>query len=200
MENNLFPNLNMIQTDLNTELYFENLKSVFDSMAKGYDIIAGHYGFDCKGCTDSCCLTLFYHHTLLECLYLKEGLKTLDQDLLKEVKIKSESQIMALKNHNSKEPFRKMCPLNFDGLCVLYEYRPMICRLHGVCHELRKPGQEPLRGPGCEQFTELSNEKKYLPLDRTPFYIELANLERGLREEAAINQRIKMTIAEIILD
>jgi Fe-S-cluster containining protein len=190
----------MLQINIEKDIYFQNLKSVFDDMAKGYDTVANQFAFDCKGCTDSCCLTLFYHHTLIEYLYLKQGLSTLDNEVLKEVRIKSEAQIGALKRQEPKKPFRKMCPLNIDGLCILYDYRPMICRLHGVYHELRKPGGPPLKGPGCDLFMDLSESKDYNPLDRTPFYIQLASLEKQLREETGMNQRIKMTIAEIILD
>lgn len=190
----------MLQVNIEKDIYFQKIRSIFGDMANGYDKVATQFGFDCKGCTDSCCLTLFYHHTFIEYLYLKHGLSTLDSEILKKVQIKAESQIDALKKHDSQKTFRKMCPLNVDGLCILYEYRPMICRLHGVYHELRKPGGSPVKGPGCEIFMDLSSSKEYFPLDRTPYYIQLASLEKQLREETGMNQRIKMTIAEIILD
>ncbi|MCK7466806.1 MAG: YkgJ family cysteine cluster protein [Desulfosudis oleivorans] len=36
---------------------------------------------------------------------------------------------------------KPMCPLNESGRCGLYAHRPMICRLHGIPHELHPPGR-----------------------------------------------------------
>jgi Fe-S-cluster containining protein len=95
---------------------------------------------------------------------------------------------------------RIMCPLNFDGLCVLYDHRPMICRLHGIPHELQKPGHQVYYGPGCESFTEQAGSKKYYKFDRTPFYINMAQLENELRHETGINRKLKMTVAQMLIE
>ena len=54
------------------------METLFGEMNRAYETVAGQYGFQCNGCADNCCLTRFYHHTLLEYLYLMEGLRTLE--------------------------------------------------------------------------------------------------------------------------
>jgi hypothetical protein len=94
---------------------------------------------------------------------------------------------------------RLMCPLNFDELCILYSYRPMICRLHGIPHELQKPGQNPVCGPGCETFDHRCGHKGYFKFDRTPFYRQLAMLEQEVKQALGVTEKFKITIAEMII-
>ena len=75
----------------------------------------------------------------------------------------------------------------------------MICRLHGISHELRKPGQNIIRGPGCGMFDRGCSDKSYLKFDRTPFYFEMAKLESELKQAVDLSGRVKMTIAEMIV-
>jgi Fe-S-cluster containining protein len=91
-----------------------------------------------------------------------------------------------------------MCPLNSNGLCQLYKFRPMICRLHGIPHELKKTGAEPVRHPGCLDGTPLFNTTAYYKFDRTPLYAEMAKLEMEYRLSTDNQTRIKQTIAEIL--
>ena len=56
----------------------DRLKQIYADMDRAYHRAAGQYGFACDGCPDSCCRSLFYHHTIIEYGYLVEGLKTLD--------------------------------------------------------------------------------------------------------------------------
>jgi Fe-S-cluster containining protein len=122
--------------------FMERLKQIYAAMDQTYNTAAGHYGFACAGCRDNCCRTRFYHHTVIEYTYFIEGLKTLTP--LKQDEVKSRAMTVVDKTANVDdltEPVRLMCPLNFDELCILYPYRPMICRLHGIPHELKKPGQ-----------------------------------------------------------
>ena len=58
----------------------KRLETLFGEMNRAYTAVAGQYGFQCNGCADNCCLTRFHHHTLLEYLYLVEGLRTLESD------------------------------------------------------------------------------------------------------------------------
>ena len=39
----------------------------------------------------------------------------------------------------------------------------------------------------------------YYPFDRTPLYMEMAALEKQFKAESGINQKVKMTIAEMIM-
>jgi len=169
-------------------------------MDRQYAEASKHYGFHCKGCEDNCCRTRFYHHTYLEYLYIHAGLKKLGNQRQRE--LQSRAAVVcreSAKADNKAMPVRLMCPLNSDGLCTLYRYRPMICRLHGISHELRKPGQNVIRGPGCEMFDLQCSDKRYLKFDRTPFYFDMAKLESELKQTVGLSGRIKMTIAEMIV-
>ena len=47
---------------------------LFGQMDAAYDSAANKAGFICNGCDDNCCRTRFYHHTLVELLYIRSGL------------------------------------------------------------------------------------------------------------------------------
>ncbi len=146
-------------------------------------------------------MSRFFHHTLLEVLYLKEGLAALAPQVLAGVMARAESvvaQTIALEK--SDQPVRLMCPLNEAGRCILYAHRPMICRLHGIAHMLRRPDGQVQTGSGCDDFYLQCGPSPGGRLDRTPLYVAMAQLERQLRAELSFSRKIKMTIAEIILD
>lgn len=177
----------------------ERLKTTYAAMDKKYQEAADYYNFHCKGCEDNCCFTRFYHHTLLEYLYIIVGYNTLEHGKQVEVKHRAlevcrETDLAGAKG----DPVRLMCPLNFDGLCLLYASRPMICRLHGIPHEVHRPGEGVLYAPGCDAFTKQCQEKERFKFDRTPFYIEMAELEKELKQAVGRPQKIKMTVAQMI--
>ncbi len=66
--------------------YLMQLATLFETMDPEYKLTTEGYGFECKGCRDNCCLTRFYHHTLLEYLYLMMGYRGLEKN--RQVKIK----------------------------------------------------------------------------------------------------------------
>jgi len=181
--------------------FFNRLQKIFGDMDRSYDIAAQSYGFQCRGCEDNCCLTRFYHHTYLEFLFLRQGFESLEVSARRALRAKALDVCRQLELADIEErAVRLMCPLNIDGLCTLYRYRPMICRLHGIPHELQKPGQPVMHGPGCDAFDRQCSEKPYFKFDRTRFYFEMARLENELKQTAGLNGRIRLTIAEMILD
>jgi hypothetical protein len=93
---------------------------------------------------------------------------------------------------------RHMCPLNFDGRCILYSYRPMICRLHGIPHEFQTSNHKVIHAPGCDAFTGQHGDAEYFNFDRTPFYTQMARLESELKQAMGNGNKLKMTIAEMI--
>lgn len=183
--------------------FMQNLEMLFQEMDAAYDAASRQYGFFCQGCVDTCCETRFYHHTLLEYLYLKAGLRTFSP--------KEQDDILALaRKVNLKmaeadaagHPVRMLCPLNQDGRCRMYAYRPMICRLHGIAHELRQPDGKIIRQPGCDAFFNHCRENgktSYIPFDRTRFYRQMAALEKALRQETGYGEKIRMTISQILV-
>lgn len=180
--------------------FLDRLKVIYAAMDKKYQKAADYYGFYCEGCKDNCCRTLFYHYTLLEYFYILEGYSALEYD--RQVEIRNRALKVCWKIDEAEEKgmkVRLMCPLNFDDKCTLYTYRPMICRLHGIPHELQMAGQNVIHSPGCNAFTEQNREKSYFKFDRTPFYIKMAELENELKMAANITQKLKMTVAQMLI-
>ena len=193
------PDLQIILND-DVRQFIERLKSIFAGMDREYSRAAEHYVFDCTDCTDICCQTRFYHHTYIEYLLIQEGMKTLDPDVQSEVASRAGKVVrQAAELDKAGKPVRLMCPLNFEALCILYPHRPMICRLHGIPHEFRNGAGQRVQGPGCETFDQRCSSMQYFRFDRTPFYREMAALEKEFRQTSGINAKIRMTIAEIIL-
>jgi Fe-S-cluster containining protein len=174
---------------------------LFQRLDQAYDRSAEQSGFACNGCRDNCCLTRFYHHTLIEVLSIHSGLRALPVDRRKRIGAAAEAAITKMNElQRRQEPVRVMCPLNEKERCVLYEQRPMICRLHGIPHALRRPDGRTQAGPGCDDFYRQCGHGTAAPLDRTPLYIAMADLEHRLREKLNYREKIKMTVAEIIID
>jgi Fe-S-cluster containining protein len=181
-------------TTIDDDALFRELNDLFDRMDNAYRQTADNFGFQCRGCRDNCCETRFYHHTLAEYLYLRKGLAVLS--LERQVEI---LEIAAgVKKRHEQGDERIMCPLNHNQCCLLYAHRPMICRLHGVPHQLKRPDGQRQTGPGCADFENRCGRPRTGLLDRTPFYYALAQLERRLRQQTGIHQKIKLTVAEIL--
>ena len=180
--------------------YLDRLQKIFAAMDEAYTRAIEHYQFECDGCTDNCCLTRFHHHTYLEYCYLLRGFESLSPPKKAEVLEKAAAVCRETALADEKGmPVRLMCPLNDDSLCALYPYRPMICRMHGIPHQLQKPGHEVINVPGCDTFDERCADKLYFKYDRTPFYMKMAGLEKEFKQALGVDGRIKMTIAEMIL-
>jgi len=177
--------------------YLSKLKALYAEMDRQYEHAASYYGFICSGCDDNCCRTRFYHHTFLEYLFIIEGVNRLSA----EIKQKTRNRARKVYNQMNEEntSFGQMCPLNFEGRCILYEHRPMICRLHGIPHELRQPGPAIQYHQGCSAFHNRHKGKSYFGFDRTPIYFKLARLEKDIRTVMNMTYKIKMTVAEMLI-
>jgi Fe-S-cluster containining protein len=187
--------------NIDVKPFLDRLSSIYTDMDQVYSEAAAHYGFDCNACTDICCQTRFYHHTYLEYLYVQEGFKALSPDQRAEIKTAALSvNRQSTELDKTGKPVRLMCPLNVKRLCILYPYRPMICRLHGIPHELQKGADNRVFGPGCETFDSLCSHKRYFQFDRTPFYRKMAVLESQLRQASGVSGKIRMTLAEMIIN
>ena len=180
--------------------FFDRLKIIYSAMDGKYQAAADYYGFNCTGCEDNCCFTRFYHYTLLEYLYILDGLNNLDGEKLAEIKHRALDVCRETDRADPESlPVRLICPLCIDSVCLLYAYRPMICRLHGIPHELQRPGEGLVKASGCDAFTRQFRGKQYFKFDRTPFYLEMAGLEKELRQAVGKPIKIKMTVAQMIV-
>ena len=182
-----------------SDLWMKRLKALWADMDEAYAAVAAAYGFNCRGCEENCCRTRFYHHTLLEYLCLHQGFQQLDtglqRTLRRRAQVVSDYQASADRELQHAD---HLCPLNLNGLCCLYAYRPMICRLHGIPHELHPGDGRVVSGPGCDAFVAACGQKPHVIFDRTPFYRQMAALEQQLRRESGYPYKIKMTVAEMV--
>ena len=180
--------------------FLKDLGEVFDAMDAEYNRVANQYGFECKGCEDNCCLTRFYHHTVLEYAYLNSGFDALETEKKHKIlKKAAEVNLAYERGDTKKQSLRVMCPLNSDEMCDLYAHRPMICRLHGIPHELQLPNGRKTMGPGCGAFDMRCRTSSYIPFDRTPFYVQISNMEQRVRTAIGFSEKIKMTVAEMLV-
>ncbi len=177
---------------------FTPLIHLYETMDAQWEKAARAYSFTCNGCKDNCCTSLFFHHTFIEQAYLRHGFSRLSpakkQQILDLAKVYCEKTFAAGNDFLSR---KIMCPVNENGQCLLYKFRPMICRLHGLPHELHRPGAAPARGPGCDagQFESMP----YFPFDRTGFYQQMAQVEMAFRQIYQLSGKPKLTIAQILL-
>lgn len=183
----------------NPALFFERLRQLYAEMERGYKRAAETYGFNCSGCVDNCCLTRFHHHTHVERHLLIDGFKQLpiEQQSAITERALNVCREMETADKNLKK-LQIMCPLNVDGRCCLYAHRPMICRLHGIPHQLSKPGGVPVQSPGCEEFMRRHGNMPYQNFDRTPYYYDLVRLESEFKQALGFTDKIKLTVAEIL--
>lgn len=181
-------------------VWLDKLAAVFNAMDAGYEQAAGQYGFICRGCEENCCRSRFYHHTLVEYMAIYTGYSRLVAEERRQVIAQASAYCRQHAEADAKGvAARAWCPLNAEGRCMVYELRPMICRLHGIPHVLQHPGGRTVKGPGCEYFGSQHGTEGHFPLDRTPFYRAVAGLEKEFRAALDVNVKIKQTIAEMIL-
>jgi Fe-S-cluster containining protein len=169
-------------------------------MDENYAAVAGRYGFTCGPCPDNCCRTRFFHHTVLEYLYLRTGFEALDAASRRDARQRARQVLeQTAMIEAGGGQVRLWCPLNVDERCIVYPHRPMICRLHGIPHELRPPGRETRRGPGCADFERRCGQTPYIVFDRTDCYAKMARLEQEIRERLDFRAKLRMTVAEMIV-
>lgn len=179
----------------------EGLARLYARMDAAYRQAAESHGFVCAGCDDNCCRSRFYHHTLAEYLYLRQGLKALPDAARQRVRQRAVAAIEQMRAaDDANASVQVMCPLNEAGRCGLYAHRPMICRLHGIPHQLRRPDGRGQAGPGCADFDRQCGASSQPILDRTPLYAALAELEKGLRRRLGVERKIRMTIAQMMVE
>jgi Fe-S-cluster containining protein len=104
-----------------------------------------------RGCCH-CCRGLF-DITLLDACYLKSGFDKLDEGVKRKVREKAAERLEGIRalwpefappytiNHRAEEEWQAIMPegdetpcvlLDDQGRCLVYDHRPMTCRLHGI--------------------------------------------------------------------
>ena len=176
------------------------LEDLFRAMDSAYSGAAARVGFTCKGCDGAkCCTVDLIVHTFLEMSILCRGFETLDADTKGEVLNRCRSLVRAKEENPTGDAYRNsVCVLNFDGHCVLYECRPMICRLAGIPHVILRPDGRTSTGEGCETYRkEIQPANPDLELDRTDFYRKMAEIETEVVRRMG-ERTVPLTIGEIL--
>ncbi len=193
-------NINFLLDDPTIRSFLPQIEGLYTRMDKAYSDISQAHGFHCQGCQDNCCETWFFHHTFGEYIAIMKGCNLLEPNVFDEALDRAKKVIKQVNTfHDNPDAFRTMCPLNQDGKCLIYEHRPMICRLHGVHYQFTMPNKVVHQGPGCQAFEDMAKISGVeAVLDRSPFYMEMSALEKDLRQAVGFTKKIKMTVAEML--
>jgi hypothetical protein len=172
-------------------------------MEEAYDRVAAELDFGCSGCPDNCCDSYFLHHTYLEWSYLWQGIDELSRERQQEVIEKAQAYIISAETSLQRgERPQIMCPLNENGLCLVYKHRLLVCRTHGVPARITRPDGKVLEFPGCFRCQEKVEQLTGPPLqvERTPLLTRLAQLENEyLDNKRHLYPRVKLTIAQMLV-
>lgn len=179
--------------------YLEQLSELNREMDDRYEAVAARYGFACRGCQDNCCRTRFYHHTHIEFFNLAAGFRQLPAEDQQAAIRRADHYNRLAETDPGPDTPGDMCPVNVDGKCLLYGSRPMICRLHGLPHELRRPGADPAYSPGCQALYDQVGRNRYIPFDRTPVYVKMARLEKACKDRFNLTGKCRLTVAQMVL-
>jgi Fe-S-cluster containining protein len=193
----------MKQQQIQRRPLFEKLSQLYSQMEEAYNHTAAKIGLSCSRCPDNCCTSYFHHHTYIEWAYVWEGMRSRSEENQREFINRAESyvrQSQVLTAQGLKPNI--MCPLNDQGLCQLYEYRLMICRLHGVPNRFVRPDGKEMNFPGCFRCQELCSHLEKVPVvDRTNLYRELACLEMAfLGQRVKTLARVNLTLADMLVE
>ena len=184
----------------------KKLVAIYQELQDQYDHVARQLHFSCAACPDNCCDSYFLHHTYVEWAYLWIGFRRLATEQ-QAVLLRRSRAWLELKEKiiAAGERPQIMCPLNDDGLCVLYEHRLLVCRTHGVPAAMTRPDGRQLRFPGCFRCQEIVAvqylEKQPPFVERTHLLHSLALLESQLLEDKRhLHPKVKITIAEMLVN
>lgn len=184
----------------------ERIELLYQKMGNDYKNVARALDFSCEGCPDNCCDSYFQHHTYVEWAYLWRGLRQMSEDKQAQIHEWAEKYVKECDKANEQgERPQVMCPLNEDGLCILYAHRLLVCRTHGVPARMRRPDGQVMQFPGCFRCQDIVEEREKTGLktprvERTPLLMELVKVEdEFLEHKRHLYPRVKMTIAEMII-
>ena len=206
MTNQEFQKAPMQEIILPPELSRE-ISEIYRAMQEGYETIAAEITLSCSDCSDNCCDSWFQHHTYSEWAFLWEGLRMLAQPVLERITERAKEYIRTSSDSlaSGKRP-QVMCPLNEDGLCILYHHRMLVCRMHGIPATMTRPDGQSMRFPGCFCCQEIvaekyADENAAPAMDRTPLFRRLVGVESQLMgPQRHLYPRVKKTIADMIVE
>lgn len=180
----------------------ERMEKIYADMEVSYDRVASELDFSCSGCNDNCCDSYFLHYTYIEWSYLWLGIQELPEVQQQRLVEKAHHYVVGVEKalQAGRRP-QIMCPLNEDGLCLLYKHRLMVCRSHGVPAQMTRPDGKQIEFSGCFRCQEKIRGNDDPPrVERTAMLGALARLEgEFLENRRGHYPRVKMTIAEMLV-
>ncbi|MBI5250414.1 MAG: hypothetical protein HY912_13050 [Desulfomonile tiedjei] len=178
------------------------LSELYRTIDSTYGAAVHQVGFSCGGCDGvKCCTVDLTLHTFIEMLYLRRGFKTLESSIQLDILHRCRQIVKDKHDDPWGDAYRSaVCAVNFGGLCSLYEYRPMICRLAGVPHFFARPDGSTTQSEGCSRYeTEIRSNHPELLMDRTQFYRGMASIELEI-VRARGNRAQSRTVAETLVE
>jgi|GEM_PF-410302 len=83
-----------------------------------------------------CCESGSFPASEVEFAFVRQGIKTLDEKTQKELKLKClelyEKRHIYLQQGKDIFEFTYKCPFLLNKTCLVYDYRPLVCRIHGL--------------------------------------------------------------------
>lgn len=178
------------------------LEELFQRIDSAYATRAADAGFSCEGCDgEACCTVDLILHTYVEKAYLRRAFELLDESEREDILDRCSTVLASKRRDPDGDEYRStICVLNLDGGCRLYPYRPMICRLAGIPHHIRRPDGRVIESGGCRRFeTDIRPTRPDVRIDRTDFYQEMARIE--IEAVRALGGRcVSQTVAETLAD
>ncbi len=181
--------------------WIPSLEGLYHRIDATYAALAGRIGFSCKGCDGAkCCTVDLMLHTFAEQLYLRRGSRASEPSSQAEISRRCKALLDAKQDSPHGDAYRNaVCVLNSGGLCQLYEYRPMICRLAGIPHVFTRPDGKRVLGEGCPRFrTAIEPLWPDVLLDRSELYRDMASIEIEFVRSAG-KRAPSLTVAETLM-
>jgi hypothetical protein len=188
-----------------SEKLVRELEEIYGKLQQEYGRVARSLEFSCDGCPDNCCDSYFLHHTYAEWAYLWMGVSQLPRARQQELIDRAQSYLEECERAlNEDLRPQVLCPLNENGLCVLYKHRLLVCRTHGVPAAMTRPDGRTMRFPGCfrcQEIVESRDEQEQVPyVERTQLLRKLAFLENELLQNRRhLLPKVRLTIAEMLV-
>ena len=109
----------------------------------------------CKSGCSNCCKESYYPVSALEYEYIKLGLSRLDKD--KQILVLNKAfnifikRFEFIKINGENALFNYECPFLKDKNCIIYEYRPILCRTYGLM-TIDNRDQNKFNFPNCVNY------------------------------------------------
>lgn len=158
----------------------------------------------CKEGCGLCCKFCYYPSSELEYKYIRIGMDKIFSAEEKETINKKALQIIKdrtefLKTNPNLLDFFYECPFLSDNSCSIYEYRPILCRSHGLLYK-DVENKEKINAPYCKELGYNYNNIHDEGLKTTPKAYDLAYSSLLKNAKGVEFGDIRMLVEWIVMD